>query len=144
MIMLSKIVSRHSVQVLAVALLVLLLVASLGSANLSFLQAKPAQAAAPAAAPALSLFVCTTVSVAVFNNRIDVECTAAPPDATSVYYFAVPTTDASNAARYLSLFTTARITGKVIGLFYTPGDTSGAAWGCNASDCRAISGARIW
>jgi hypothetical protein len=82
--------------------------------------------------------------VAVFNNRVDVECSLTPPDDTSVHYFAVPTSDAGNAARYLSIFTTARITGKTVGLFFTPGDTTGAAWGCQAADCRAISGARIW
>ncbi len=139
----SKIVSRHDVRFLALALLILALLAFLGSASVPLLQAKPAQAAAPAAEPA-SLFGCTTSSVAVFNNRIDVQCTAAPSDAPSVYYFAVPTTDAANAARYLSIFTSARITGKVIYLWYTPGDTSGAAWGCGATDCRAISGVRIW
>lgn len=142
--MLSRIVSRHGVRVLAVTLLILVLVVSLGSANLSFLQAKPAQAAAPVAAPAASLFACTTSSVAVYNNRVDVQCTTAPTDDTSVYYFAVPTTDAGNAARYLSLFTTARITGKVIYLTYTAGDISGAAWGCQAGDCRAISGVRLY
>jgi hypothetical protein len=141
--MLSKIVSRRESRFLALALLILTLLVSLGSANLSFLQAKPVQAAAPGAAPA-SLFTCIPSSVAVFPTRIDVQCPTAPLDDTSVYYFAVPTTDAGNAARYLSLFTTARITGSSISLWYTPGDTSGAAWGCQATNCRLISGARLW
>jgi hypothetical protein len=142
--MLSKIVSRRESRFLALALLILALLVSLGSASLSPFQTKAVQAAAPAAAPAVSQFFCTTSSVTVFNNRVAVECNPALNDVTSIWYFAVPTTDAGNAARYLSLFTSARITGKVIGLFYTPGDASGAAWGCQAGDCRAISGARMY
>jgi hypothetical protein len=139
--MLSKIVSRRESRFLALALLLLALLVSLGSASLSPFQAKSVQAAAPAA----SLFDCTTSAVAVYNNRVDVQCTPALTDGPStIGYFAVPTTDAGNAARYLSIFTTARITGKHIYLTYTPGDISGAAWGCQASDCRAISGVRLY
>ncbi len=141
--MLSKIVFRRDVQFLALALLILVLVASMGPANLSLLQARPVQAAALAAVPT-SVFYCTPAAVGAFPSRVHVRCTSALTDgASTVFWFAVSTADSGSASRFLSIFTTAKVTGKVLALYYTSGDTSGTAWGCGAADCRAIWGAEV-
>ena len=86
-------------------------------------------------------FTCTPIGVASFNNRVHVRCSAAAPG--GIYWFAVSTTDSGRASRFLSIFTTAKVTGKNLGIWYNSTDLSGGAWGCNNSDCRNISGAEV-
>ena len=61
-----------------------------------------------------------------------------------IYYFAVPTTDAAAANRYLSLFTTAFALGKTVQVTYGVQDDSGTAYGCLYSDCRAVYFAMVY
>lgn len=91
---------------------------------------------------AYTIFQCTPVRVAAFTNRVHIQCsTAAAPG--GIYYFAVPSSDSGTASRFLSIFTTAKVTGKNVLIYYTASDTSGNAWGCNASDCRVAQGAEL-
>jgi hypothetical protein len=86
-------------------------------------------------------FTCTPISVASFTNRVHVRCSAAAPG--GIYWFAVSTKDSGMASRFLSIFTTAKVTGKNIFIWYDAADLSGGAWGCLNSDCRNISGAEV-
>lgn len=79
---------------------------------------------------------CTPANVAAFTSRIHVKCTAAA--AGGILYFAYPGRDTANAARFLSLLTSAEVTGKQVDILYDPADTSGASFGCAAGDCRTI------
>lgn len=79
-------------------------------------------------------------NVGVFSNRIHVRATVFNG---SIGYFAVPTTDARFANRLLSLFLTAKASGKRVAVVYNPSDTSGSAWGCQSGDCRTILWAYI-
>ena len=97
-------------------------------------------ASAPAAP--VDIFTCVPTGIAAFNNRVHVRCSPAAPG--GITYFAVCTaSDSASASRFLSVFTTAKVTSKNIVIFYTPSDTSGAACGCAAADCRVIWGAEV-
>ena len=122
----------------ALALMVLLVSALLLVGSIS------PQAKAVAAAPVApsSYFVCTPVSVATFTNRVHVRCSAeAPPG--GIYWFGVSTSNSASASRFLSIFTTAKVTGKNVAIWYDVSDTSGNAWGCGSSDCRTATGAEV-
>src|SRR5438128_11828509 len=72
------------------------------------------------AAP-LAAYTCTPTAVATFNGasgaRIHVRCSVAAPG--GIIYFAVCTSpDAANAARFLSVFTTAKATVKNLVIYY--------------------------
>ncbi len=127
-------IKSRSVKVSAIAL------AIFAAAVLLAMWITPMQASAPAA-PTDS-FTCTPTAVAAFSTRVHVRCSPAAPG--SIAYFAVCTTsDPANAARFLSIFTTAKVTGKNLVIFYTPSDTSGTACGCSAVDCRLTYGAEV-
>ncbi|MDH5178256.1 MAG: hypothetical protein OEZ39_19710 [Gammaproteobacteria bacterium] len=90
----------------------------------------------PVPAPAAD-YICTPVHVAVFKGRLHVRCNAAAKDGTaSIWFWAVPTSDAHHANRFLSVTSSALIAGRKIRFSYTNGDTSGQAFGCLAKDCR--------
>ncbi len=101
----------------------------------------PTQASAPAAPTAA--FTCTPTGVAIFTNRVHVRCTPAAPN--SIAYFAYCTaTDSATASRFLSVFTTAKATGKNLVIFYDPNDLTGQQkCGCANGDCRLLTGAEI-
>ena len=100
------------------------------------------QASAQASSAALDTFTCTPIAVAAFTNRVHVRCsTAAPPG--GIYWFAVSTANSASASRFLSIFTTAKVTGKNLRIWYTPSDTSGSAFGCLVGDCRIATGAEV-
>jgi hypothetical protein len=82
---------------------------------------------------------CVPVQVAVFTNRLHVRCAAAVG---GIHYFAMATSDAALSARVLSILTTAQVAGRTLGIEYEPSDTTGAAIGCQAADCRVIRG--VW
>ena len=128
--------ARH-IKFAAVVLLVMLaLVASLTAST-------PNKASTPAVAPATptDYHTCTPIGVATFTSRVHVRCSTAAPG--GIYWFAVSTADSGSASRFLSVFMTAKVTGKNLGIFYTASDTSGNAWGCSASDCRVAWGAEV-
>jgi hypothetical protein len=79
---------------------------------------------------------CTPDNVAVFAERIHVRCTT---PVNGISYFAFSTADDAEAARILSLFTSAQVTGRLLQVLYDPNDTtSGPPIGCAATDCRLI------
>jgi len=85
---------------------------------------------------------CTPNAVGVFTNRVYVLC-ASPAPGTVFTQFAVSTSDSGMAARFLSAFITAKVTTKILKITYFPSDLSGAAYGCETSNCRPISGVEI-
>jgi hypothetical protein len=80
--------------------------------------------------------VCVPVSVAVFNNRIHVECL----NGAVFRYFAAPLGE-SNTSEFLTALTTAMSSIPIMELRigYYDDTTSGPPFGCSASDCRKIS-----
>lgn len=87
-------------------------------------------------APAASVWIsCTPVSVMTYTGRVHVKCSAAVG---GISYFAASTADASNAARVLSVISTAQVAGRTLSILYDPADTSGTAISCQAADCRLI------
>jgi hypothetical protein len=99
----------------------------------------PNQPAAPTS-PNAEWSKCTPLNVAVFSSRVHVKCVEIVG---GIQYFAASTANAANAARLLSLLNTAHVSGRQLDILYEPSDTSGAAIGCAASDCRLILGAGI-
>lgn len=82
---------------------------------------------------------CTPTEVAVYEGRLHVRCAAGVVDGgATIYFWAIPATKAQYANRFLSLGSTALVAGRHLSFLYTPGDTSGAAFGCAASDCRNV------
>ena len=82
---------------------------------------------------------CTPIEVAVYEGRLHVRCAAGVADGgATIYFWAIPATKAQFANRFLSLGSTALVAGRHLAFLYTPGDTSGAAFGCAASDCRNV------
>jgi hypothetical protein len=86
-------------------------------------------------------FECTSVGVAVYPERIHVECSPATP--AGIRFFALGTSHSSHTARILSILSMAHVTGKPIYILYDQGDTSGTAIGCADTDCRLIISAAI-
>jgi hypothetical protein len=80
---------------------------------------------------------CTPVFVAVFGNRVHVECAAAVG---GIKFFAVSTSNTAHAARILSTASTAQVAGRNLLIWYDPANTSGTSFGCGAGDCRTIDG----
>lgn len=108
---------------------------------LSILSATLGLAGVCSAQQNLSFFNCTPLQVASYKTytvgnttvtgRVWVQCN--PPLSSTQQYFAVPLTDAAEAARFLSLFTAAFVAGKIIEIGYTPNDTSGSLYSCNST-----------
>lgn len=81
---------------------------------------------------------CVPVLTGSFANRIHVKCAASV--AGGIRWFAVDTTKADFASRFMSLVNTALVSGKTLSVYYDPADTSGTAFGCDAADCRKVIG----
>jgi hypothetical protein len=116
------------------ALLLLTIVVSI--AAIGMLRAKLAQAAETEAGVT---FTCTPNLVVSANIRVVARCASGysiPPN--TIYWFAYPTKDSANASRMLSVFETAKATSSTLTFYFDTNDTSGTAYGCLASDCRAI------
>ena len=89
-------------------------------------------------------FLCTPTAVATFTNRVHVRCSTGAPPGSAIFYFAYcSANDAALASRFLSTFTTAKVTAKNLYIFYTQSDQSGANCGCSTVDCRVLTGAEI-
>lgn len=131
--MLKKLASNRYARIGVVAFLAVVAIAIV-----SFLRLPVQPVAAASDLAPNAVFTCAVTESGVFYNRVHVRCSNTPGG--GIYWFAVSNSDSGLASRYLSLFTTAVATGKSINIFYDPA-ASGAAWGCNLSDCRPISGA---
>src|SRR2546423_3272172 len=95
-----------------------------------------------AASAAAAVWVdCTPANVASFANRVHVKCSASFGG--GVQYFAVASTDTAYANRFQSLASSALVAGRTVSIFYEPADITGAAWGCQANDCRRALGIAI-
>ena len=79
---------------------------------------------------------CTAEHVMVFNNRVHIQCTASVG---GIFFFAAPVTDSAYVARVLNILATATAAGRTVIIQYDPSDTSGTAFGCQASDCRRLT-----
>jgi hypothetical protein len=77
---------------------------------------------------------CTPTGVATFSNRVHVRCSASVSG--GIFYFAVATTDSAQAARFVSVASSALIAGRNLEVWYDPADLSGASFGCQTNDCR--------
>jgi len=90
------------------------------------------------AVPAIAAdFSCSPTEVAVFSNRIHVKCSSALQDGTTtIWYWAVSTSDAQRANRFLSTASTALVSGRMLRFSYNPADASGTSFGCLTKDCR--------
>lgn len=86
------------------------------------------------------LYTCTPVEVGVYSNRVHVKCASYALDGTAIWFFAVPTSDTGNSNRFLTTANSALVSGRPLAVLYNAGDTSGAAWGCAADNCRSIWG----
>jgi hypothetical protein len=78
---------------------------------------------------------CTPVEVATYGNRVHVECSSSTG---GVRFFAASTSDWQNAARVLSVISTAQVAGRTLNILYDPSDLSGEFIGCQTNDCRLI------
>jgi hypothetical protein len=116
-----------------VLLFLLVVVASI--ASIQILRAGSVQAA-----PTIGeYYTCTPNLVVSANVRVVARCAAPYTNGViTIYWFAYPTSDSGNASRMLSLFETAKATGSTITFYFDAADLSGAAYGCNNNDCRAI------
>lgn len=116
-------------------LLLLTIVVSL--AAIGMLRAKLAQAAEPQAGV---YYTCTPNLVVSANVRVVARCSVGYVlnPSTTIYWFAYPTKDSATASRMLSVFETAKATSSTLTVYFDTNDTSGTAYGCAASDCRAI------
>jgi hypothetical protein len=115
--------------------LLFLLVVVVSIASIQVLRAGSVQAA-----PTTGVnYTCTPNLVVSANVRVVARCaTPYTNGVITIYWFAYPTSDSGNASRMLSLFETAKATGSTITFYFDTADLSGAAYGCNNTDCRAI------
>lgn len=97
------------------------------------LQAGPARAAGVT-------FTCHPDLVVSANVRVVAHCPSgyAISGGPTIYWFAYPTSDSANASRMLSVFESANALGATVTFYFDTDDLSGAAYGCQGSDCRAI------
>jgi len=81
---------------------------------------------------------CVPVLTGTFANRTHVKCAASVSG--GIIWFAVDSSKTDYANRFMSMVNTALVSGKTLTVNYDPADTSGAAFGCGASDCRKALG----
>jgi hypothetical protein len=117
------------------ALLVTLILMA-GMATAAVLRARSVQASPLAGAT----HTCAPDLVVSANVRVVAHCVTGYviPSTATIYWFAYPTSDSANASRMLSVFETAKATGSTVTFYFDTTDLSGAAYGCQANDCRAI------
>ena len=93
------------------------------------------------ASAAATSVICTPAAVATFSSRIHIRCAQS---FSGVVFFAYKSSDSAGAARYMSMATSALISGRSVRVFYDPADQSGASIGCQTSDCRLLLGLEIF
>jgi hypothetical protein len=118
-----------------IAILVTLVIMA-GMATAAVVRARSVQASPLAGAN----HTCTPNLVVSANVRVVARCDTGYviPSTTTIYWFAYPTSDSANASRMLSIFETAKATGSTVTFYFDTADLSGAAYGCQTNDCRAI------
>ncbi|NOZ71330.1 MAG: hypothetical protein GXP38_05355 [Chloroflexi bacterium] len=84
---------------------------------------------------------CTTNSIGVFENRIHVLCNES---FSGIRYFAYPTANAAVVARFLSVLTSAQVSGRTLRILYDPADHNGSAYNCAVSDCRPLQAVALY
>ena len=77
---------------------------------------------------------CTPTAVATYSGRVHVRCSASVSG--GIIYFAIATTDAPQAARFVSVASSALVAGRNLKVLFDPADVSGASFGCATNDCR--------
>lgn len=77
---------------------------------------------------------CVPVGVATYANRVHVRCAASVSG--GIFYFALSTADSAQAARFVSVASSALIAGRTLKVLYDPADLTGASFGCATNDCR--------
>jgi hypothetical protein len=137
---------------LRLAIEIILVIAALTFTLSRSMPTEAASAPAPEAPNALYWYACNapaTMHIGLFSNRIHVYCPtttaiAGAPPIPAIFWFAVPTSpDSAAASRYLSLFQSAAISGRILWVQVDPLDTSGTSFGCGSGDCRRIYGAEL-
>lgn len=113
----------------------LLVVINLGIAAVLLLHILPVRAAGAGPLAGVN-YTCSPDLVVSANVRVVAHCAAGYSN--TIFWFAYPTSDSANASRMLSVFETAKATGATVTFYFDTADTSGASYGCLASDCRAI------
>lgn len=93
-------------------------------------------------AGAFELQSCKLEAVGTWENRVHVRCDT-PYLASSIHYFAVPTSAREMASRVEAIGLVAQVTGATIYIYFNLADTSGTSFGCSASDCRTITALEI-
>src|SRR4051794_27371874 len=74
-------------------------------------------------------YLCTPTEVGVYTSRLHIQCSQPATDGTSsIRFFAVPTSDAVWANRFLTVMSSAVVAGRQVTVTFTPGDTSGASF----------------
>jgi hypothetical protein len=81
-------------------------------------------------------YTCNPDLVVSANVRVVAHCATGYNNA--IFWFAYPTSDSGNASRMLSVFETAKATGSTVTFYFDTADLSGAAYGCQTGNCRAI------
>jgi hypothetical protein len=138
---------------LRLAIEIILVIAALMFTLSRSMPTEAASEPAPAAPNAVYWYQCNTTAtqhVGLFSNRIHVFCDTttnvlgAPVLSAAIHWFAVPTSpDSAQASRFLSLFESSTISGRILWVQIDPTDTSGTSFGCGSSDCRRIYGAEL-
>jgi hypothetical protein len=126
---------KHYSKLLIVFLFLLTIVVSISA--IGMLRARSVRAAAPDAGVT---WTCSPDLVVSANVRVVAHCLNGYyiNPSTTIYWFAYPTKDSSNASRMLSVFETAKATSSTLTFYFDTVDQSGVAYGCLANDCRAI------
>ena len=85
-------------------------------------------------------FTCHPDLVVSANVRVVAHCASGYviSGGPTIFWFAYPTSDSTNASRMLSVFEVASATGATVTFYFDTNDLSGAAYGCLNADCRAI------
>jgi hypothetical protein len=122
-----------SVETLAVVLLLVLLA----------FYGMPTRASSAPQLEVLDVFTCTPTHVGVFTNRVHVRCNPAAPNNIAYFAYCSAGGNSTTANRFLSAFTTAKVTAKDLTIYFTASDLSGTDCSCLASDCRVLWGAEV-
>ncbi len=117
----------------------ILVVINLGIAAVFLLRILPVRAA-PASPLVGATFTCSPDRVVSANVQVVAHCASGLyiDPSTTIFWYAYPTSNSANASRMLSVFETAKATGSTVTFYFDTADTSGASYGCDPTNCRAI------
>lgn len=134
---------RFSIEILLVIALIIITVPNALTTRASAQQE-------PEAPTALYWYQCNSPThVGLFTSRVHVFCTSTTPVGgapvlTGITWFAFPTSpDSAAASRFMSIMQSAKLVSGTVWVELDPNDTSGATFGCSASNCRRIYGIEL-